>query len=207
MIAQLHGQGRIIVNLNEVKRVLVSNKSPDLPAFLYINKNGITTMSHAFRENAHPMEAYFKEEYPQARSVVTMWREPYDRIESSYRFLKFGTKLTDTFEEFIVRNCTEEGHDPHQLPQFEVASDKYGRFVPDQIVRWDWGEIQRIYGFKTMPHLNVGKEKYPLPWTKSLRAMYRERYAMDFAVWAGADVLSLKLRPSEERREPLRKRL
>lgn len=202
----IKGTGHIIINENEVKRILIPKDDENLPGFLMINKNGITSMAEALRSR-HPMEAYFKENYPQGREVVAMWREPYDRIESSYTFLSTSTGLEETFEEFIVRNCTKKGHDPHQLPQFEVASDKYGRFVPDRIIRWDWNELASVYGLSTMPYKNKTKTPRWLFWTPKLREMYRDRYAMDFVVWGGIDVLRLKQRRVEERRDPVRKRL
>lgn len=144
-------------------------------------------MAQALRE-AHKLESYFKERYP-ARPIVAHWREPYSRIESTYRMYKVSDSLYrimkkgETFEEF-VRKAIKHEHDPHRLPMYEVASDKHGKFVPTIIVKWDFQELSRIFELGRMPKLNVSRPS-PTLWTPELKEAYRERYARDFEIWEG----------------------
>ena len=68
-------------------------------------------------------------------------------------------------------------------PQYEVATNKYGRFVPDQVLRWEWDVVQVLYGIVPEVHNHTPGE--PQHWTPALRAMFEKRFQLDYLMWSG----------------------
>lgn len=167
-----------------VRRIIVPNDSA-YPAWCHINKNGTTTMGEVLRKVPGGLNSHFPHDYPAEREVLCMWRNPFERIESAYRMYSqkdvhgWGGR---SFEEF-VHYCCRYKHlrDPHLLPQYEVATSKYGRFVPDRVLLWDWETVEEIYGI--VPGVRNHTPGDRQSWPRELRIEFEERYAMDIQVW------------------------
>lgn len=184
--------------LHDMKRILVPTNRPHLPGFLHINKCGTTTMSQALRQK-YAMEGYFKERYP-VRPIVTMWREPFGRMESTFKmytakpevhpsFTKiYGFEKVPVFGDWLDASLDRyeagEQHDVHQLPMFEVASDKYGVFVPTIIVMWNFVQLAEIFELDPLPIKNPSPPR-PTVWSPEQKNRYRDLYAKDFEIWRG----------------------
>lgn len=168
-----------------VRRIAVPNREY-YPCWLYINKCGTTTMANTLRKIPGGVDACFEHDYPVEREVVTMWRNPIDRIESTYRMYqknKVRSWQHWSFEDFILNACSDKRmKDPHIIPMYEVATNRYGRFVPDRVILWDWIEVARVYGLKPIQVHNhtPGDRQH---WTREMRVAYEERYWLDFHIW------------------------
>ena len=195
----IKGGGRIVVNpLHDMRHILVPTERVDLPGFLQINKCGTTTMSQALRRK-YVTESYSKERYP-ARPIVAMWREPFGRMESTFKmytakpevhpsFTKiYGFEKVPSFGDWLDASLDryEAGkqQDVHQLPMFEVASDRYGVFVPTIIVRWDWVRLAEIFELDPLPIKNPSLPR-PTVWSPEQKNRYKALYAKDFEIWEG----------------------
>ena len=158
-------------------------------------------MSQALR-GVLPMESHYKhEEFD--REIVTMWREPYSRIESTFRMYSekpeahprftevYGFERTPSFADWLATSLEKyragEQHDPHQLPMYDVATDKNERFVPTKIIRWDWVELARTFELPVIKQLNASKKEIETAWTDGLRIKYRRLFREDFRVWESGE--------------------
>lgn len=171
-------------NWTGVKRVIAPNDE-SYPCWLHINKCGTTTMAELLRKIPGGLNAFFHHDYPVEREVICMWRDPFERIESTYRMYTsqdvhgWGGK---SFEEFIHHICSMKLlRDPHMRPQYEVATNKFGRFVPDRVLLWDWAAVEEIYGLspEIRNHTPGGRQDWP----RELRVEFEKRYALDLQVW------------------------
>jgi hypothetical protein len=178
------GHGHVGKNWTGVKRIIAPNDEA-YPMWLLINKCGSTAMAEVLRQVPGGLNGFFHHDYPVHRQVICMWRDPWDRIESTYRMYTQNAVHgweNKSFEEFITHCCTtKELKDPHMQPMYEVATNKYGRFVPDRVLRWDWSEVQRLYGVKPKVHNHTPGDAQA--WLPEWRDSYQERYALDFEVW------------------------
>lgn len=68
------------------------------------------------------------------------------------------------------------------LPQYEVCTSRYGRFVPDRVLRWDWSEVEALYGIA--PGVHNHTPGAPQEWSPELTAMFEKRFQMDYLVWS-----------------------
>ena len=169
---------------DSMKRVIAPNDE-SYPCWLHINKNGTTTMAHLLREIPGGLNAYFHHHYPVHREVICMWRDPVERIESAYRMYHrnnvhgWGDKSFDYFIRHICEN--KNLRDPHHMPQYEVATNRNGRFVPDRVLKWDWSAVEELYGIKPKVHNHTPGD--PQVWTPELREIFERRYWLDFHIW------------------------
>jgi hypothetical protein len=131
------------------------------------------------------VNSFFGHDYPIGREVICMWRDPFERIESTYRMYT-GQKVrgweTRSFSYFINWICRKKDlQDPHMLPMYEVATNKYGRFVPDRVLLWDWPAVKQIYG--RAPGVKNHTPGEPQDWSDELRREFATRFELDFLVW------------------------
>lgn len=142
-------------------------------------------MAELLRKIPGGLNSFFHHDYPVEREVLCMWRNPYDRIESAYRMYTqqevhgWGGQ---SFEEFIHHICSKKDlSDPHMLPMYEVATNKYGRFVPDRVLLWDWDVVEEIYGLspEVRNHTPGGRQN----WSRELRVEFEKRFKLDLMVW------------------------
>jgi hypothetical protein len=167
-----------------VRRIIVPNNE-SYPAWCHINKCGTTTMASGMRLLPGGLNSFFGHDYPIEREVVCMWRNPWERIESTYRM--YTQRAVHgyqhyTFEEFIHQCCRRKDlKDPHMLPMYEVATNRYGRFVPDRVLFWDWPAVEAIYGIRLEAKNHTPGD--PQEWTPALRSEFSRRYANDLRVW------------------------
>lgn len=167
-----------------MRRIIAPNDEA-YPMWLHINKCGTTTMASLLRKIPGGLNSYFHHDYPVHREVICMWRDPAERIESTYRM--YTQKRVhgwgdQSFDRFIKWICTNKRlHDPHMQPQYEVATNKYGRFVPDRVILWDWSKVQELYGIEPEVHNHTPGE--PQEWTPQLRELFERRFALDYALW------------------------
>jgi len=170
-----------------MRRIIAPNDEA-YPMWLHINKCGTTTMASLLRKIPGGVNAHFLHDYPAHREVVCMWRDPAERIESTYRM--YTSQRVHGWEhrswpDFIHHICENRTlKDPHMTPQYEVATSKYGRFVPDRVLRWEWSEVQELYGIAPEVHNHTPGE--PQQWTDELRVVFEKRFQLDYLVWAGA---------------------
>lgn len=143
-------------------------------------------MSQGLREK-HRMESFSKERYP-ARPIVAMWRDPFSRAESAYRmFVSCDGELPpwpEYIDGMLDRYERGEEKDVHKLPMYEVASDRYGVFVPTIIVRWDWVQMAKLFELDPLPVKNASVP-CPTVWSPEQKNRYRELYVRDFEIWEG----------------------
>lgn len=142
-------------------------------------------MASLLRKLPGGLNSFFHHDYPVEREVLCMWRNPFYRIESTYRMYtnqEIHGWGKQSFEEFIHHICSKKDlRDPHMLPMYEVATNKYGRFVPDRVLLWDWNVVEEIYGLK--PEIRNHTPGGSQTWAGEWRDMYQQRYALDFEVW------------------------
>ena len=67
------------------------------------------------------------------------------------------------------------------LPQYEVCTSRYGRFVPDRVLLWDWEVVAQIYGIE--PEVRNHTPGNPQRWPRDLRIEFEERYWLDIHIW------------------------
>lgn len=168
-----------------MRRIIVPNHE-QYPAWCHINKSGTTTMSNVLRKLPGGVNSHFPHDYPTEREVVCMWRNPWDRIESTYRMYvqnRVHGYQHYSWPEFIEKCCRDKSlKDPHMLPQYEVCTSRYGRFVPDRVLLWDWAEVGKIYGIKQPEvhnHTPGGRQEWP----RDIRAEFEERFWLDIHIW------------------------
>lgn len=67
------------------------------------------------------------------------------------------------------------------LPMYEVATNKYGRFVPDRVLLWDWDAVEEIYGLspEVKNHTPGGRQT----WLRETRVEFEKRFELDLMVW------------------------
>jgi hypothetical protein len=171
-------------NWTGVHRIIAPNDEA-YPMWLHLNKCGTTTMAELLGKIPGGVNAFFHHDYPVEREVVCMWRNPFDRIEATYRMYTqkdvhgWGGK---SFEYFITHICTDKRlRDPHMLPMYEVATNKYGRFVPDRVLLWDWDAVEEIYGLK--PEIRNHTPGRRQNWPRELRVEFEKRFELDLMVW------------------------
>lgn len=167
-----------------VRRVIVPNDER-YPAWLHINKSGTTTMSEVLRRLPGGVNSFFPHDYPIEREVLCMWRNPFDRIESTYRMYvkeRVHGYQHYSWEEFVRTCCRKKDlKDPHMLPQYEVCTSRYGRFVPDRVLLWDWEAVAQIYGIE--PEVRNHTPGNPQRWPRDLRIEFEERFWLDIHIW------------------------
>lgn len=178
------GTGHIDRNWTGMKRVIAPNDA-SYPCWLHINKCGTTTMAELMGKIPGGVNAFFHHDYPVEREVLCMWRDPFERIESAYRM--YSQKEVRgweerSFEQFVHHICSKRDlQDPHMLPQYEVATNKYGRFVPDRVLLWDWDMVGEVYGIEPETRNHTPGE--PQSWPRELRVEFATRFELDFLVW------------------------
>jgi len=158
--------------------------------WLHINKCGTTTMASLLRKIPGGLNSFFHHDYPLERAdnrVVCMWRDPAERIESTYRMYQ-KNKVHGwehwSWPDFVRHICDNKAlKDPHMIPQYEVATSKYGRFVPDLVLRWEWSEVQGLYGIAPEVHNHTPGD--PQVWSPELTALFEKRFQLDYLVWSG----------------------
>lgn len=164
-------------------------------AFLKINKNACTGIQAAImhKHGVPPMPQHeYLEKYGDDLQVVAMWRDPYKRLQSCYRFiqrddltgvLKEGKQLPDyrlPWPDWVTALCGAEWSDPHVATQYELAFND--RVEPDAIVPWDFEYIKFLFGLEDIPIRNESP-KLDCPWDPVLRDLVYRRYHEDFLIW------------------------
>lgn len=170
-------------------------------SFVAINKSGVTTATVAIRQ-FHKLPAVnwmqHAELYPDHK-VVAMWRDPWKRVESTYRWaiMSYGEPMpgvmpcpnTQPFREWVEELCdvdtAKDWYDGHLQTQVFLGSDPHGK-MPDIILPWDWPRLWRMFKVSRPGEIrNVSDHSIETMWTPRAKAAFERVYAEDIEVWEG----------------------
>jgi hypothetical protein len=140
------------------------------------------------------VEAYEKSRYYFDHKVVAMWRDPYLRIQSTYRWgVRIGPKVpeffpaTDVgFNEWIQVLCSEpvdSWYDMHLQSQMFLNMHPLGR-MPDIIIPWDWPRLWNMFRISRPGEaLNTSDQEIPTEFSAENRALFSAWAAEDLEFW------------------------
>lgn len=169
-------------------------------SFVAVNKSGVTTATVEIRQ-FHKLPAVnwrqHAAQYPDHK-VVAMWRDPWKRCESTYRWAihaygdftpgVFPDARSQDFASWVLELCdvdtTRDWYDGHVQSQVFLASDPYGK-MPDIILPWDWPRLWNMFKISRPGEIRNKSEHAPTEWTNRARAAFNRVYAEDIAVWEG----------------------
>jgi hypothetical protein len=131
--------------------------------------------------------------------IVTMWRDPHERMESTYRwarrasphrwFVGRGDKLNymfpppdKPFSSWVASVCkypVDSWFDSHLKSQTWFNADH-----PALCLRWDWDVFDHLFGVK-IERTNVSDPGVETEWTDAARQAFEQCYAEDIKFWNG----------------------
>jgi len=166
--------------------------------FLSVNKCGVTSAVSNIRD-FHKLPCMGPEEYEKSRyyfdhKVVAMWRDPYLRIQSTYRWgVRIGPKVpeffphTDVgFNEWVQVLCSEpvdSWYDMHLQSQMFLNMHPLGR-MPDICIPWDWPRFWNMFKIRHPGEaLNTSDSGISTEWTGDNKERFAEWAAEDIAFW------------------------
>lgn len=145
-------------------------------AFVPIPKNASSTLKEMITRR-WPDNFVVGPEY-KARRVV-MWRNPKDRIESTYRFIR-DQGMEMPFAKWIVEICKEGLRDPHLKPQATFCED------PQELFRWDFDSFMDFFRIKKRYLIHKNESgTYPIEWDEKAKEAFKAAYARDIRIWGG----------------------
>jgi hypothetical protein len=181
--------------------------------FVHVPKVAGVSVSRTLFENGAGGHATFRD-YEQifgagleAYFVFTFVRDPFDRLESAWRFLRAGGMSASDrrwaernldseldFSRFVERQLTPALANSwiHFRPQMYYVGDAAGRIGPEFVGRYerladDFAEVCRRMGVDApLPHLNASDRPGREEWTDAAVQRAREIYAADFAAFGYA---------------------
>lgn len=107
-------------------------------------------------------------------TVVIMRRNPYDRMESTYRWELADRK--EPFHVWCVDVCSNPQTDPHLLPQAE--------FKGDVEIKWDWDAFADMFGIadSQRQHIRLSKD-IDTTWDEKSLETFENAYGNDIRMW------------------------
>jgi hypothetical protein len=179
-------------------------------AYLATHKCGCTTIRAAFlafynkhpmsngRNSGHSWKEYLSIDKYQGYELVSVWRDPYQRIESTYRWAHTTRKdMTDDekimfphidrpFADWILDLCQYEvdsWYDMHLKSQMWLNTGPGGEF-PDLCIPWNWNKVWNYMRIKPLEDIkNASDKSFQTVWTPAAREAFEATYARDIAFW------------------------
>lgn len=142
--------------------------------FVPILKNASRSLVKALTD-CHPDHSVVGPQYPGERAV--MWRNPVQRIESTYRFMR-NQGMEVPFSKWVVDVCREGLRDPHLRPQLEFCDN------PDEIFFWDFDAWRKFFRVRSRFLRQVGRtDQFKTHWDARAKDSFRQAYAGDLRIW------------------------
>lgn len=167
-------------------------------AFMVVNKCGSTSSTRYIRD-FHKEHAVNHEEllkkWPDLK-IVSMWRDPYERALSQYRW---GVKVQNPVPEFfpdvnggfspwIETLCAtpiDSWYDNHVASQMWLNLHPLGR-MPDFCLPWDWKRLWNMFRVSRPGEaINVSDKELSAEWTPRAYDIFTEWAAKDIEFWNG----------------------
>ena len=159
--------------------------------WLPIRKNGWTATYSAIRncqQPWYPIPEHFLDAYRSVRRVAH-WRNPYDRMESAFRFFSQHNHphtVPDPsagFSNWVIQisETPDEQRDPHLISQWRSVTQLYTE-GPDVVIRWDFSKLATEFIVPEIPHVNKSRGERQ-HWTDEAEAKFYHSYHKDFEVW------------------------
>lgn len=163
--------------------------------FVCMRKCGGTAATHYITQR-HGGEALkialFRKDYP-GYELATMWRNPFDRIESIYRWARRGRPPEPEFfpdwklcwHEWVLELCSrpvDSWYDLHVASQTWLS--KIDGEQPSLIMAWDWKQFAGVFNIKVpIVAMNGSDHSISCNWSKELVRAVVDHYAVDFQTW------------------------
>lgn len=125
--------------------------------------------------------------------VATLWRDPFERIESAYRFFSTHRYASDeipdvrqSFADWVLAVCEipDAKRDLHLRSQCRTCLDSMGFGVLEdvRIIPWDLPALAAELMLPPIPHLNA-TESFTCHWTDRAKYAFITAYATDIEIW------------------------
>ena len=146
------------------------------------------------RHGIHAMNIVdFRAEYP-GYELATMWRNPFDRVESIYRWARrAGPPERDFFPDWkldwhnwILELCSrpvDSWYDLHVASQTWLS--KIDGDPPSLIMAWDWKQFAGIFNITAGAIIPMNESDHSIHcmWNIELVRAITEHYAADIQTW------------------------
>lgn len=164
--------------------------------FIRMNKCGGMTADHYITQR-HGVQAMniadFRAAYP-GHELATMWRSPFDRTESIYRWCRRGNLLEPEFfpnwklcwHDWVLELCSRPVNSWHDL---HVASQTWLSEIdgkpPSLIMAWDWKQFAGIFNITAGAIIPQNQSDHSIPcmWSIELTRAISRHYADDLFTW------------------------
>lgn len=165
---------------------------PQLGAiFVPILKNASRVLTQAIMDK-WPDSTTVGPDYPGNR--VVMWRDPKDRIESTYCFMR-DQGMDVPFARWVYEVCMEGLRDPHLKPQASFCDN------PQEIFKWDFEGFAKFFKLKKLPQENESGT-YPTEWDLRAEQAFYSAYRLDLRLWRGFSSYAETFRQKAAAAEP-----
>lgn len=163
--------------------------------FVLMNKCGATAATHYITRRHHVPAlniAAFREKYPDYE-LATMWRDPFGRVESIYRWARrVGPPETEFFpnwklcwHDWVLELCSRPVDSWYDL---HVASQTWLSGIdgkpPSLIMAWDWRQFAGVFNIREpITPMNQSDHGITCMWTIQTMRAITEHYADDLQTW------------------------
>jgi hypothetical protein len=133
--------------------------------------------------------------------LVVMWRDPFERLESTYRWAvrrqphRFHVKVDEPFNymfppankpfaDWVAHVCkypVDSWFDTHLKSQTWLSHGPGGERA-DLLLRWDWKVFEELFQVQVETH-NASDRSIPAEWTLAAREAAEHTYAKDIEAW------------------------
>ena len=196
----VHGRRAFSGGERRMNRSPIVLTTPDA-AYLRTPKCACTAIKQAlFERYGHECRSCNLSEWSQNLPLIAMWRDPFDRIESAFRYFTQSThrKYQATapglpraidWPGFVLGALMipDDERNPHIRSQYRTACADYldpiaVDFLPAEVLRWDFAAFARRFDLPDIPHLNASSTER-VEWTPDDRRAVRLAFDSDFEIW------------------------
>lgn len=163
--------------------------------FVLMNKCGATAATHYItqRHGGSALNiASFREQYPR-HELATMWRSPFERTESIYRWARrSGPSESEFFpdwklcwHDWVLELCSrpvDSWYDLHVASQTWLSGID-GK-LPSLIMAWNWKQFAGVFSIPgPIVAMNQSDHSIPCMWSLELTRAVAHHYAEDLRTW------------------------
>ena len=170
-------------------------------SFLSINKNGTTTAQVNIRQ-MHKLAAVNWIDHPVKypdHKIVCMWRDPYKRVESTYRWAQVAygdfknfvmpDARSQSFARWVEELCSvdtpKDWYDSHLQAQCFLGASEEGKLA-DIILPWDWPRLWHMFKIHSPGEIrNQSDKSIETMWTVPALKAFERVYEDDLSIWEG----------------------